>query len=190
MRQVAAMIRDVKVLDGPMNVRWVFQDAIRSASPPFIFYGGHGDDKMLVGEDVILGMLTTEDVDRNPWLVRDKIVVAVPACFSAKALGPECIKMGARAYIGAIDSMYAAFDDEDHDYFQDWLDYHKALYSALLEGKTVREAVERYKEKARYYANLYREHLGIWKEADWHWETINHNIRVVTIFGDPSARIS
>jgi hypothetical protein len=190
MRQVSAMAREVKVLDGPMNVRWVFEDTVRSLEPGWVFYGGHGEPERLVGEDIVVGMLSAEDVRRKPALVRGRIVVALPCCHSAKALGPACIEAGARAYLGATDVMYAAFDDEEFPYFSEaWMDYMKAPYVALLSGKTVGEALRVYQERARHWIGFFRDHLGVWSEADWHMETTQHNLNVVTLLGDASARI-
>jgi hypothetical protein len=86
--------------------------------------------------------------------------------------------------------MYAAFDDEEFPYFSEaWMDYMKAPYVALLSGKTVGEALRAYQERARHWINFFRDHLGVWSEADWHMETTRHNLEVVTLLGDASARI-
>ncbi|MEM2265519.1 MAG: hypothetical protein QW687_01620 [Candidatus Hadarchaeales archaeon] len=190
MRQIAASIREVKVLDGPMNVRWIFSEAVRAEDPPFLFYGGHGEPSMLIGEDIITGMVSVEDVTRAPWLVRGRIVVAIPCCYSAQKFGQACIKMGARAYLGATEPMYAAFDAEEHNYFEDWLDYMSAPYAALLSGKTVVQALGRYRERLEHYIQLYRDHLGTWPDADWHLEAATKNLRAVVLLGDPTATLT
>lgn len=148
-------------------------------------YAGHGSTDALIGETIV-----------PPWMmdkylapiVKDKIVVAVPCCLSASELGPACIRAGAKAYIGAVDSMYAGFGNEDHDYLKDWIDHHMVLYKALLDGETVGEAVSRYRERGQYYIRLYQANPR-WADSDYHIHAFSENIRVITVLGDPTARV-
>lgn len=174
---------EVEFLQGPMATRVPYS----YSAPKYdvIFYGGHGSTDALIGETIV-----------PPWMmdkylapiVKDKIVVAVPCCLSASELGPACIRAGAKAYIGAVDSMYAGFGNEDHDYLKDWIDHHMVLYKALLDGETVGEAVSRYRERGQYYIRLYQANPR-WADSDYHIHAFSENIRVITVLGDPTARV-
>ena len=152
-----------------------------------LVYAGHGTEKSFVGEDLVFHMFRTGDV--RP-AIKNKIIVAIPACFTAKELGPKCIEMGARTFIGATDSMFAAFDNEHHRFFsEDWIGHHMAFYEVLFRGGTVGEALSAYKERGHYYVRMYRTQLAWVPDADWHTMAFNQNVEVITLLGDPSARI-
>ena len=173
-------------LPGPLSTRPPFHYELgRNAGLGLICYAGHGTEKSLVGEDLLFHMFHTGDA--RP-IIKDKIIVAIPACSSARELGPKCIEAGASCFIGATDVMYAAFNNSYHKFFSDWQSQHMALYETLFRGGTAREALEAYKERGRYYVRLYKSHPE-WADSDWHAMAFNQNVEVTTLLGDPSARI-
>lgn len=179
---------NVKFLPGPLSTRPPFHIQLaRDGGMVAIMYGGHGGKDVLYGEDIILGMFHVDDV--RAARVKDKVVVALPACESAVRLGPEVVRAGAKAYVGANAPMYAAFDDRDNPYFQDWLRYHLAFYRVLLDGGTVGEAVDEYRRAGEYYASLYKSKVGVWANADWHYEATRRNIEAVVLLGERNARV-
>jgi len=179
---------NVSFLPGLLSTRIpFFAQLSRNEELLAIMYGGHGGEDVLYGEDIILGMFNIDDVRRER--VKDRIIVALPACHSASKLGPATIAMGAKAYVGATAPMYAAFDDPDNPYFQDWIDYHLAFYRTLLDGGTVYQAFLEYRRRGEYYANLYKERAGFWVNADWHYMATTSNLNAVVLLGDKQARL-
>jgi hypothetical protein len=174
-------------LPGPLATRPSFNYVLeKDGEIETVIYGGHGTEDMLVGEDIITGMLSK---DRLPENLRNKIVVAIPACLSAIDLGPEAIRRGAKAYAGAKDVMYAAYDDEERRYFSDdWVGSHLLLYQTLLDGGTIGEAVKRYQERCRELAEHYRRSRLL--NGDWHAMAFEHNAAVTEVLGDSNARLA
>lgn len=189
MRRVADYARqkhNIVSLEGPLASKLPYLAYLRLRPDlDVLLYGGHGTEDAWVGDFLWPFMFEIPDT----IYVKGKILVAVPCCLSAVRLGPAAIERGAKCFIGATAPMYAAFDNEDHKYFEDWCNYHLALYKALLDGETAGNALSIYKERARYYLSLYQQHPD-WADSDWHAYATEQNINVVTLLGDPGARIS
>lgn len=135
-----------------------------------LIYMGHGCEVACCGEDVFsCNLLTIADI---AYFTRPKLIVALPACRTARELGRVASRYKC-AYIGCDRDFYAGFPEIEHNYFADWCDYIMELYKNLDKG--VEEAVARYKERAYYYANLYYNKIGEWVNADWYYYSTKSN---------------
>jgi len=152
---------------------------------PLLVYAGHGLRDALVGDDPLFNFVTVNEVDR----FRGKIVVSLPSCYTADILGRRMVAAGCRAYVGSTYDMYAAWDEAENLYFQNWMDYMLAFYIPLLRGKTVGEALESYRRKATEYIRLYEAHVDVWKMAQWYIYSTLINRDYVVVLGDPDARL-
>ena len=72
-----------------------FESIVEKKHPRFIFLNGHGDDRMVTGQDEEVLVKCGE----NEKVLKSRIVYAL-SCRSAKELGPESVASGADAYIG------------------------------------------------------------------------------------------
>jgi len=173
-------------LHGPLANRYTFLWTLAMYPEiPLVIYGGHGEVDRLCGESYTCDMLTVKDVR----FLKGKIVVACPACLTARQLGPAAVAAGAKAWLGSVSYMYAQFPEAEHNYFADWVDYTLQLYRALIEGRTVLEALEAYQAKGSQYLKLYYENLQRWPNADWNYQAAWKNLRYFTVLGDTSAKV-
>lgn len=184
-KQLSEMGYPIRALHGPAATREVTQITLsREPGVEFLFYGGHGSEEAICGEDLLCRTITEEDAPK----LRDKIIVANPSCFTAAKLGRSVIQAGGKAYLGSTTPMYAAWKEFDHDYNSDWQDYTLTLYRSLL-TKTAGEALEDYRRRCRYYKDLYAVHLRDWPNAEWYLYTVKMNSEYFTLLGDPNARL-
>ena len=84
-----------------------FESIAGKKNPRFIFLNGHGDDKMITGQD---GEVLIESGE-NEGVLNSKIVYAL-SCRSAKKLGPESVASGADAYIGYDEDFIFMYSNE------------------------------------------------------------------------------
>ena len=176
---------EVVRLHGPQNLRAIFSFAVRHhPDAVLIAYLGHGGPSMFAGEEVGgPGILAVDNVGE----ARERIIVGLPACLSARQLGPASVKAGAGAFVGSVEEMYAAWPEAEHDYLRDWFDYsltfYKSLVASLNAGKSVEEAVEKalrdYRERCSYYEELYKRNLQVWHNSDFYLHTVKQNKQFV-----------
>lgn len=177
-------------LKGLQNIRLVFSETLaQHPDATVVIYAGHGSPTGACGEEVLFGIdgLTitncTMQTVNNAAQLKDRIVVALPACETAQELGPAVVNDGAKAYVGSTVSMYAAFQESEHDYMKDWFDYtlefYRSLIGSLTAGTTVKKAMDAalaaYQKRCTYYMNLYQRNLSIWPNADYYLVATKQN---------------
>ncbi len=202
MDEVEKMIKgfgwEVVRLRGPQNIRLLFSQAIaQNPDATVIIYAGHGSPTGACGEEVLFGLdgltitsCAMQTID-NAGQLKDRIVVALPACETAMQLGPAAVKDGAKAYVGCTVNMFAAWQESDHNYMEDWfnytLEFYRALIGSLTAGKSVKDAVNAglaaYQKRCTYYMNLYKSNLEVWQNSDYYLVATKQNMQyVVGIF--------
>ncbi len=115
------------------------------------------------------------------------------ACLSGQQLGLDVIKQGCRAYFGHLVLYNAAYNEEEHAYLQDWIDYVTHTPKLLAQGKTCGEAFEGYKTKLNGYLSQYRtftENPAQYPNSDWILTTAQSNLDHARLFGDANARLA
>jgi len=180
--------RDWKIVElpTPLSNRLAFHTSLLLNPDITVIIGiGHGHTDSFLGEDI----LQVFDVRTPPDIFKDKIVCCLPSCLTARKLGEYVIKSGARAFVGSMSEMFVAFNEIDHSYYDDWEDMILTFYRSLLEGKTVREALDDYKAKCTEYIDLYERNKEIWINAEFYIHTTKANRDYVIILGDPYTKL-
>jgi len=185
MNQVESLLKSV-------NLRVVrFSGPLASKETAFIhlpehnlfIYAGHAKKDRLCGENVFLcDLVTVADAS----IFQGQIVVANPACESARELGPKIVDAGAKAFLGSVENMYAHFNESERNYQDDWFDYTLTFYRSVL-TKTMGEAVEDWKNAITHYMDLYKAHLDDWPNADWNYFAAKMNRDNFVVLGDKQA---
>jgi len=83
-----------------------FESMMKKHEPDIVFLNGHGDLKVVAGQD-------NEELVRvgeNEEILKSKTTYAF-SCSSAKVLGPQSIKSGADAYIGYDEDFIFLYDE-------------------------------------------------------------------------------
>jgi hypothetical protein len=146
-----------------------------------IAYCGHGNAKELTpnGQPIF--------DDSNASYFAGAVVIAI-ACESAKWLGLTAVSKGAKAYIGFTDLVYIPESTDAHNYMGDFVRAFMTIPLSLLDGYTVNQAVQNFKEQCDRYAQKYDE-----KEYDEVYGAMYafmvHNGSVVSYEGKPSASL-
>lgn len=83
-----------------------FVSVINKTRPSFVVLNGHGNEEAVAGFD----NKNLIKVGDNERLLNEKISYAV-SCRSAKILGSECVRQGAKAYIGYEDDFTFLVDE-------------------------------------------------------------------------------
>lgn len=83
------------ILKGKRANRREFESVLGKIQPHLVMLNGHGNDDQVMGQDneVLL------ETNSNAVVAKGKIVYTL-SCSAAKSLGYECVKQGARAFIG------------------------------------------------------------------------------------------
>lgn len=177
-------------LRGLQNIRAVFSRALaQNPDAQVVIYAGHGSPTGVCGEEVLFGIdglsITTCAMQtvNNAAQLKDRVLIALPACESAQKLGPAAVKNGAKAYVGSTVNMIAAFQESEHNYMKDWFDYtlefYRTLIGSLTVGKTVKQAIDAalvaYQTRCTYYMDLYKRNLSIWPNADYYYVAVKQN---------------
>jgi len=168
-------------LHGPQNLRLVFSYVLGYHSDAvLIAYLGHASATMFMGEEIAgPGILALD----NAVQAKDRIVVGLPACLAAQKLGPTSVRAGAKAFVGSLEEMYAAWVEQDHNYMADWFDYtltfYRSLVGSMSAGKSVEEALSKalvdYRERCTYFEQVYKQHLLDWPNADFYLHAVKQN---------------
>lgn len=132
-----------KVIDLARNraTRKELESVIRKTGPGLVFANGHGDDDLVCGQD---GEVLVQAGDNERMFAGR--VVNVLSCRSAKKLGPSCIKVGAKAYIGyAEDFVFYRENGKLSRPLEDTTAAHffncsNQVASALVKGRTPQDA--------------------------------------------------
>jgi len=163
----------------------LFMSLQRDPRINILAYAGHGSPENLCGEGIVCNMIGVEDAS---WL-KDKIICALPACETAHTLGPELVRKGVRAFFGSDDTMFAAFTEIEHNYFEDWVDYTTTFYKALFSGRPFGECAEAYKYKASQYIEWYKSKIDEWPNADWYVSSATRNRDGFKLIGNPADKL-
>jgi len=178
-----------ETLDGVMANKPPFLNILKTKPEiDLVIYTGHGTPSCLCGESLMCNMFCTVDVTRYKKLIEDKVVISAPACYTARSLGKAMIENGARCYMGSVEAMYAQFSDEDHDYFNDWVNMFLTLYKHTVLENAGR-GYEMYIKKGQQYIELYRAHLYDWNNSDWNIQAVKRNMKYFTLLGDRGATV-
>jgi len=89
---------EIVVLSGAEAAPKELLEAVSDMKPDFVAFNGHGDSRSLYGYDNVL--LVSADDDLEPF--SGKIIHAL-ACDAGAELGPELVRIGAKAFIGYIE---------------------------------------------------------------------------------------
>jgi len=168
-------------LHGPQNLR-LFFSYVLAAHPDavLIAYLGHASATAFMGEEFAgLGILAVDNVND----ARERVIVGMPACLSARVLGPSSVKAGAKAFVGSVEEMYAQWNEPERNYLADWFDYtltfYRSLVGSLTAGKSVQESVEKavndYRARCTYYMELYKSKLETWPNSDFYYMACRQN---------------
>lgn len=168
-------------LHGPQNLRLFFSYALATnPDATLIAYLGHANATAFLGEELFgLGILAVDNVGE----AKDRIIVGIPACLAGQKLGPSSVKASAKAFVGSVEEMYAAWPEQEHNYMADWFDYTLTLYRSLVgsltAGKSARESVEKavndYRARCTYYMELYKSNLERWPNSDYYYMACRQN---------------
>ena len=115
--------------------------------PNLIMFNGHGSPNEICGhnQEIIISSKI------NPAILKDTITYAL-SCSSAAVLGPDAVKNGAISFIGYETDFVLGKDPDSeaspkHDKVARlFLEPSNELFSSLLKGKKVGDAVEKAKE--------------------------------------------
>jgi len=148
-------------------------------------YLGHAKKDALCGENIFsCNLVTVADAS----IFEGKIIVANPACESARELGPKMVELGAKAFLGSVENMNAHFNEAEHNYMDDWFDYTLTFYRSVF-TKTMGEAVEDWKFAITRYMDVYKAHLDDWPNADWNYSAAKMNRDNFVVLGDVQATV-
>jgi hypothetical protein len=98
---------DFIVLKDSRATRSVLESMLKKHSPDLVYLNGHGGPDVVCGQDDQVLIQAAE----NEGTLKGTITYAL-SCSSAKVLGPEAVKSGARAYIG-YDEDFVFFHSRD-----------------------------------------------------------------------------
>ena len=158
--------------------------------PRMIIYAGHAFENSLVGQLVFpFPWLAPLVKSENSAILRDTIVVAIPACLNGQLLGPRAIENGVQTWFGSTTYMYAAFPEPEHDYLQDFKDHWRVIPEELLKGSTTGEAFLQYQQKGQMLKELYQSNMAEWGNADDYLFSLGENNDKLLMFGDPNAKL-
>lgn len=127
----------------------IIESVINKNKPKFIIFNGHGSPDEICGykNETIIS-------SKNSQILKNSIVYSL-SCSSALSLGPICIKNGTLAFIG-YDVDFAIGKDPDseasprHDKIAKlFLEPSNILVSSLLNGGSVKQAIEKSKDKMK-----------------------------------------
>ncbi len=175
----------VKLLAGPLAHRSTFIITLQDTDLDLAMYLGHGSAYSLCMEDPFC-RLGFNLVDTK--YLKDKILVANPACEVGLFFAPKMIKDGGRAALASVEPMFAQFVEDEHDYQADWHDYTLLLYGSLIK-ETVGDALQAYRDRCTEFMELYQSKIGEWPTADWNYNAVRENRDEFKVFGNPQARV-
>lgn len=168
----------VKEFYGLLDWNFIFTTLLPLHDPGVVVYTGHGFPDKWMGDDPIFGTLMIEQA----YLLKDRAVMAVPSCYTAKGIGVEAIKEGARFYVGSVDLVWIAWNEWDHEYRRDFEFTWFTLVSTILDGKSPAEALKTYKELCSDLIKYYDEHDL--PNGDYYGDLLAHNRDGMVVLGN------
>ena len=160
---------------------------MKKQEPELIIFNGHGREDTVGGhknEPLIVAK-------QNETLLKEKITYAI-SCKSAKELGPESVKQGAKAYLGYEEDFIFFYEpkkmtdpltDKTAELF---LEPSREAMLSLIKGNTVEEAEKRTK-------NMFKENMSRLLSSEASQEETSMarylwwNMKHLTIHGDKTA---
>lgn len=125
---------------------------VQEKNPHLILFHGHGGGRMILGFESNILVVCGD----NEQLLNDRIIHSL-SCDSGKELGPKCISIGTKAYIGYKEEFKFAHQgfNTNNDRFNDptariFLEPAFEVNKALLEGESVNTA---YLRSQKIYAD-------------------------------------
>jgi hypothetical protein len=183
-KDLASLGVDIVQLDIWECVNPAFQLQNWINKPDLIIYLGHGDDDRLYGQ-LPIGLIVPLVQVLTNYLLSGTITIAY-ACDSGRVLGPSA---PSRAYIGATDPYNVALTYPEHDYMSDFFETWKVIPEALVQGKSVGDALSLYQAKCTEYITLYGQHLSDWSAAAEFQQFLTQNRDSFKVFGDATAKL-
>lgn len=124
-----------------------FESIVHKKNPSFVIINGHGNDKLICGQD---GNVLIE-AGVNDDILKSRVVYAL-SCRSAKILGSKSIRSGALAYIGYVEDFIFMYSNEKRSRpIEDktaelFLEPSNQVAISLLKGHTAGEAHQNSRE--------------------------------------------
>ena len=164
-----------------------YDNLVKVLKPGFVelvVYCGHGMNDAWVGQQPAPRMLLTAD---EAELLHGTIVVAI-ACNSLNYLGNISVAKKAKAYLGFLDLVLCPVTDHlmaDRNYQADFIRTFMHPVVTLVQGRTVNDAVQEFRDLCYYYADLYAEKgYVLW---EFHSFAMQHNANNFSYAGAPDV---
>ena len=168
----------VKEFYGIWDWNLIFTTLLPLHDPAIIVYTGHGFPDKWMGDDPIFGTL----MENQAYLLKDRAVIAVPSCYTAKSLGKVAVKEGARFYVGSKDLVWVAWNEPDHEYRRDFEFTWFTLVSTILDGKTPKVALDAYKNLCNKLIEYYKKKDLL--NGDYYSDLLAHNRDGMVVLGN------
>jgi len=175
----------VRLLGGPVASRPSFIVALQDTEMDLAMYLGHGSPYALCMEDPFCK--AGFNLSDTKYL-RNKILVAAPACEVGQFFAPKMIQQGGKAALASVEPMYAGFVEDENDYQADWHDYTLTLYRTMIK-ETVGDAFQAYQDRCAHFLELCTSNVGQWESADWYINAVRQNRDEFKLFGNAQARV-
>lgn len=152
-------------------------------------YYGHGMKDRVCGlippkcRGVGGGMINLTNID-----LLHEFIVYPTACWTARQLGFASEDI-ATAYIGFDAPVYVGFKLPDHDYATDFAITWSVVPRELAKGKTVNQAVNKYRRICKAFMRRYDKMSDVWYNADYYIPKIEHNLIHMLVFGNGNATL-
>lgn len=174
---------DVDLLwDGAAN-RFIYNMKTSLKEYNAVFYIGHGNKDKLYGQHLFWSVINKKNIHK----VKNAIIVTM-ACHSGKELASIAIREGARAYIGSEQLIWAHFPEKERNFLRDWRDEFGSYFKAIVDGKSIGEALKIFQEKMDHYIKIYEEKKN-YKNFDWYYKSAIWNRSVMKVWGDSNAKL-
>lgn len=129
---------------------------IAKQNPDFVVLNGHGSERSIHG----FNQQVLVQCNDNESLLKNRIVHAL-SCRSGKTLGPKCIEIGTKAYVGYEQDFKlfhfgkrSKLEQLDDNVASLFLEPAFEVVVALVEGNSVEQAFERSQDKYRQKLNV------------------------------------
>ena len=174
----------VLTLEGPEATYDNLVQVLKPGYIELVVYLGHGLDDAWIGQQPSPRPLLTAD---EAGLLSGSIVVAI-ACNSLKYLGNLAVTKKAKAYLGFLDLVLCPVTDlsmADRNYAADFVRTFIHPVVALIQGRSVSQAVLEFQDLCYYYADLYAtKRYDFW---EFHSFAMMHNAENFSYAGHPDT---
>lgn len=174
---------DIDYLPFLLANRWVLTSYLKKKKYDLIIYYGHGYPNNIKGNHHWNSLLNSKNIK----LVGDT-PMDVMACYTARDFGKQAINSGVKTYIGTTTAYWAAFNEKERCYLDDWINYTTIRAKMLMDGATFGEAFQAFQDRGRKYLNIYEANRG-YRNYDWYADTLSSNLLNTVLLGDPTTKI-